>query len=71
MTRDPERSCERATTLNQLLVEMDGFSESENIIVFGATNLAKTLDPALLRSGRFDKKVFFDMIMIGVSGAFG
>ena len=60
MTRDPERSCERATTLNQLLVEMDGFSESENIIVFGATNLAKTLDPALLRSGRFDKKVFFD-----------
>ena len=60
MRRDTERNSERATTLNQLLVEMDGFNESENIIVFAATNLTKTLDPALLRSGRFDKKVFFD-----------
>jgi cell division protease FtsH len=60
MSRNTERNSERATTLNQLLVEMDGFNESENIIVFAATNLTKTLDPALLRSGRFDKKVFFD-----------
>ena len=60
MKRCTELNSERATTLNQLLVEMDGFNESENIIVFAATNLTKTLDPALLRSGRFDKKVFFD-----------
>ena len=39
---------------------MDGFKKASNIIVFAATNLVKTLDPALLRSGRFDKKVIFD-----------
>jgi len=60
MKRNTERNSERASTLNQLLVEMDGFKDSENIIVFAATNLSKTLDPALLRSGRFDKKVYFD-----------
>merc|ERR1711907_565324 len=38
----------------------DGFKKASNIIVFVATNLVKTLDPALLRSGRFDKKVIFD-----------
>ena len=42
MNRDTEQNSERATTLNQLLVEMDGFNESENIIVFAATNLTKT-----------------------------
>ena len=40
---------------------MDGFEEKDNVIVFAATNLIKTLDPALIRSGRFDKKVYFDL----------
>ena len=52
---------ERASTVNQLLTEMDGFEEKNNIMVFAATNLIKFLDPALTRSGRFDKKVFFDL----------
>ena len=48
---------ERETTLNQLLVEMDGFTTKENIILIGATNRADVLDPALLRPGRFDRQV--------------
>ena len=48
---------ERETTLNKLLVEMDGFTTEENIILIGATNRADVLDPALMRPGRFDRQV--------------
>lgn len=48
---------EREQTLNQLLIEMDGFEGNESIIVIAATNRSDVLDPALLRPGRFDRKV--------------
>ncbi|NLF64078.1 MAG: ATP-dependent metallopeptidase FtsH/Yme1/Tma family protein [Chloroflexi bacterium] len=52
---------EREQTLNQILVEMDGFSNETNVIVIAATNRADVLDPALLRPGRFDRKVIVDL----------
>ena len=48
---------EREQTLNQILVEMDGFEKGQNVIVLAATNRADVLDPALLRPGRFDRRV--------------
>jgi cell division protease FtsH len=49
---------EREQTLNQILTEMDGFTGTEGVIVLGATNRPEILDPALLRPGRFDRRVF-------------
>ena len=51
---------EREQTLNQILVEMDGFDGRKGIIIIGATNRPETLDPALLRAGRFDRQVLVD-----------
>lgn len=52
---------EREQTLNQLLVQMDGFETNEGIIVMAATNRADILDPALLRPGRFDRQVYVNL----------
>ncbi|MDA8188955.1 MAG: ATP-dependent zinc metalloprotease FtsH [Dehalococcoidales bacterium] len=56
---------EREHTLNQLLVEMDGFDSNTSIVVLAATNRADTLDPALLRPGRFDRQVVLDSPDVG------
>ncbi|HDH10535.1 MAG TPA: AAA family ATPase, partial [Deltaproteobacteria bacterium] len=52
---------EREQTLNQMLVEMDGFTENEGIIVMAATNRPDVLDPALLRPGRFDRRIAVEL----------
>jgi len=52
---------EREQTLNQILVEMDGFDTNTNIIIIAATNRPDVLDPALLRPGRFDRRIILDM----------
>jgi cell division protease FtsH len=56
--RGSDISGEREQTLNQLLVEMDGFASSDQIVVMAASNLLEKLDTALLRPGRFDRQVF-------------
>lgn len=56
---------ERESTLNQLLVEMDGFSTNEHIVVLAGTNRADVLDPALMRPGRFDRHIAIDRPDIG------
>jgi cell division protease FtsH len=56
--RGTDNNSEREQTLNQLLVEMDGFPASDRIVVMAASNLLDKLDPALLRPGRFDRQVF-------------
>jgi len=51
---------EKTNTLNKLLQEMDGFNVNEDIMILAATNMVNALDKALIRSGRFDKQIFFD-----------
>jgi len=55
------RNDEREATLNQLLTEMDGFEESSGVIVIGATNKVDVLDEALLRAGRFDRRIHISL----------
>jgi cell division protease FtsH len=57
-TRGSDISGEKDQTLNQLLVEMDGFGSADGVVVIAASNLIEKLDPALLRAGRFDRQIF-------------
>lgn len=59
--RGGNRSDEREATLNQLLTEMDGFLSSSGVVVIAATNKIEMMDEALLRSGRFDRRIFVGM----------
>ncbi len=59
--RGNTRSDEREATLNQLLTEMDGFEDSSGVIVIAATNKIEVLDEALLRSGRFDRRIYVEL----------
>ncbi|WP_457745624.1 AAA family ATPase [Sulfurimonas sp.] len=59
--RDGSRNDEREATLNQLLTEMDGFEGSSGVIVVAATNKIDVLDSALLRAGRFDRRIFVEL----------
>ena len=60
-SRGDGRNDEREATLNQLLTEMDGFEDNSGVIVIAATNKIEMIDEALLRSGRFDRRVFINL----------
>jgi cell division protease FtsH len=63
--RGTDNNSEREQTLNQLLVEMDGFGSSSDVVVIAASNLLEKLDPALLRPGRFDRQILVSAPDVG------